>query len=109
MPAHVVYPAVDAQPAGFSRVLAAATSCAGSCGFDGLIFSDDLGMAGAHAAGDIVARADAALDAGCDMVLVCNDFGAMRRRCSRAGRRRRSPRWHDAGSDGGAALGTLRG
>ena len=71
MMAHVAYPQVAPEPAGYSRrwieeILRE------EMGFRGVVFSDDIGMAAAFSAGGVRSRIDAHLDAGCDVVLVCH-------------------------------------
>jgi beta-N-acetylhexosaminidase len=71
IPAHVIYAQVDDKPAGFSRIWLEEI-LRGKLGFTGAIISDDLSMEAARAGGTLTEAATAALEAGCDMVLVCN-------------------------------------
>ncbi|MFW2439872.1 MAG: beta-N-acetylhexosaminidase [Arenicellales bacterium] len=76
MTAHVIYPQMDDQPPTFSNYWLKQV-LRKELGYTGLIFSDDLSMAGAKMAGGPYARAKAAMDAGCDVILVCNDTPAL--------------------------------
>jgi len=70
MIAHVIYPAVDVLPAGYSEAWLKGV-LRGTLRYSGVIMSDDLGMHAAHAVGDLSARLDRCLEAGCELVLVC--------------------------------------
>jgi beta-N-acetylhexosaminidase len=72
MVAHVLFPAEDAAPASLSRRWIQ-NALREELRFEGAVFTDDLSMGGAAEFGDIVVRARAALDAGCDVLPVCND------------------------------------
>ena len=80
MPAHIVYPHIDERPAGYSPQHIAALR---HYGFDGAIISDDLDMAGAQGIADPGERIQAALAAGADVTLMCNDLAAIRQALSR--------------------------
>ncbi len=70
MLAHVTYPAVAPEPAGYSPFWID-DILRQEMGFRGVVFSDDIGMAAAFSVGGVKARIDVHLDAGCDVVLVC--------------------------------------
>lgn len=75
MPAHVIYPKIDDKPAGYSTVWLQ-NILRQQLAFQGAIFSDDINMVGAEVVGSYHDRALAALHAGCDMVLICNNQAA---------------------------------
>lgn len=72
MPGHLLFPKVDSLPVGFSHIWLQGI-LREKLGFSGVVFSDDLSMAGAAASGSYAERAELALTAGCDLLLACNN------------------------------------
>ncbi|PTB18422.1 beta-N-acetylhexosaminidase [Trinickia symbiotica] len=124
IPAHVIYSQVDDKPAGFSRIWLQRI-LRERLRFTGAIFSDDLSMEAARAGGTLTEAAAAALEAGCDMVLICNQPSAAEivleqlrytpskesaRRLQRLRGRGKAPAWHKlvAHADYGEAQALLR-
>jgi beta-N-acetylhexosaminidase len=71
MVTHVSFPVVDSRPASLSSWWIQ-DYLRGELGFKGAVISDDLSMAGASVVGSVATRVRLALDAGCDLVLLCN-------------------------------------
>jgi beta-N-acetylhexosaminidase len=101
MPAHVVYPQIDALPAGFSSIWLREI-LRNQLNFKGVIFSDDLDMAAASAGGDYVERAQAAAAAGCDLLLICNNRPAAAQIVAAFDAPTVAPRQHDLYGQAGA-------
>ena len=72
MTAHITFPKIDSKSVGFSSYWIQEV-LRKKLGFDGVVFSDDLSMKGADTAGDFADKTRLALEAGCDMILVCNN------------------------------------
>ena len=77
MMAHVIFERIDKEPAGYSKIFMK-DILRKQLGFTGLIFSDDLSMKGAQKEGGILTRSRSAMQAGCDILLICNDRGSVK-------------------------------
>lgn len=109
MPAHIVFEKIDAMPACFSEHWLQ-TVLRNTLGFEGVIFSDDLSMKGSAVIGNYAQRTTKALQAGCDVVLVCNTPSAQRSAldAAEALNKKQSSRWNTFKQTSYPLLGNLR-